>query len=275
MKVLGACAESDVSKIIMMSSTAVYGAKAKNPAFLPEETPLAGSRDYGSVRDLIEIEAFCNGFRGQNPNKILTILRYPNIVGLSVDSPMMRFLREPISPTLLGFDPMMQLIHEDDVVRSIVHTVLNDYPGAFNIAAQDVLPLSKVMGLAGKKYLPVFHLFAYWGYSMFGGSGLRLLQHIPIELDYIRYRWVGDLHKMQETLQFDPTYSAEEALTVYCEQEKKKPFMPDAISRAYDVDRFKRIIERRGENQEQQAGEKPDGAPIGETTEKMEGDGDE
>lgn len=252
MKVLGACAESSVSKIILMSSTAVYGAKANNPAYLSEETPLAGSRAFGSIRDLIEIEAFCNGFRRQSPEKVMTILRYPNIIGPSVKSPMSKFLIEPLSPSLLGFDPMMQLIHEDDVVNSMVHVIENDFPGAYNIAAQDLLPLSKVIGLAGKVRLPVFHLFAYWGYSMIGGSGLRLSRHTPIELDYIRYRWVGDLQKMNEVLQFEPTFTASDTLREIAKQNRVKKYVPEAISRAYDVDKLKHIIERRRLNRDPQ-----------------------
>jgi UDP-glucose 4-epimerase len=267
MKVLGACAESNVAKIILMSSTAVYGAKAKNPAYLVEDTSLGGSRSFGSIRDLIEIEAFCNGFRVQAPEKVLTILRYANIIGPQVESPMTRFLREPLSPSLLGFDPMMQLIHEDDVVDSMMHVVESDYSGTFNIAAKDVLPLSKVMGLAGKVRIPVFHLFAYWGYSMMGGSGLRLSRHIPIELDYIRYRWVGDLQKMEEVLQFEPAIAAEDALREYGEQYRKKHYMPEAISRAYDVDRLKRVIESRRLNNDPQVYD-----PQVDYLEKLEGD---
>jgi UDP-glucose 4-epimerase len=251
MKVFGACAQSGVSKIILKSSTAVYGAKATNPAYLPEETPLGGSRTIGTIRDLIEIEAFCNGFRRQFPEKILTILRYPSIVGPSVESPMMRFLKESFSPSLLGFDPMMQMIHEDDVVNSILHAITYDHPGVFNIAADKLLPLSKVIGLAGKMRLPVFHLFAYWGYGLLGGTGLHLSRHTPIELDYTRYRWVGDLEKMREVLRFNPTFSVEDTLRKIGDQRRSKKYMPEAISRAYDVDRLKRIIERRSQNSNQ------------------------
>jgi UDP-glucose 4-epimerase len=245
MKVLGACANSSVSKIIIKSSTAVYGAKASNPAHLSEEFPLAGSRDFGTVRNLMEIEAFCNGFRGQHPEIRLTILRFANIIGPRVISPLTKYLREPISPTLLGFDPIMQLIHEDDVVNSVVHAVRNDCLGVFNIAAQGLMPLSKIVGLAGRVRLPVFHLFAYWGSSLIGSSGLRLSRHTPIELDYIRYRWVADLKKMHEIFQYEPTISAEDALHDFSEQCCGKKYVPEAISRAYDTDLLKRIIERR------------------------------
>ena len=251
-KVLGACAESGVKKIILTSSTAVYGAKYDNPAFLTEDGPLAGSRAFGSVRDLIEIESFCNGFRGQYPNKKLTILRFANIVGPTAESPLTKFLQEPLSPSLLGFDPMMQLVHEEDVISSIVHAVQNEVPGVFNIAAADLLPLSKVTGLAGKIRFPVFHLFAYWGYSMVGGSGLRLSKRVPIELDYIRYRWVGDLQQMHDILQFEPAFTAEDALREFSEHHRVKKYVPEAISRTYDVDRLKSIIERRRQNRDPQ-----------------------
>ena len=73
------------------------------------------------MRDLIEIEAFCNGFRGQYPDITLTILRFPSIVGPTADTPMTRFLRSQLTPSLMGFDPLMQLIHEDDVVEALWH----------------------------------------------------------------------------------------------------------------------------------------------------------
>jgi UDP-glucose 4-epimerase len=270
MKVLGACAESGVRKIILMSSTAVYGAKAKNSAYLLEESPLAGSRSYGSIRDLIEIEAFCNGFRRQSPGKILTVLRYANIIGPSVDSPMTKFLRETLSPSLLGFDPIMQLIHEDDVIGSILHAVENDIPGTFNIAADDLMPLSKIIGLGGKVRLPLFHPLAYWGYSLIGGSGLRLSRHIPIELDYIRYRWVGDTQKMKEIFQYKPAHSAEDTLREFGELNRQKQLFPEKESNGYDIDQFKRVIERRRQTKDSQV--EP---PPAESIKDKEGDGDE
>jgi UDP-glucose 4-epimerase len=245
LKVFGACAEAGVRKIVFKSSTAVYGAHPRNPAFLREQHPLSGSRAYGSTRDLVEIEAFCNGFQRQSPQVALTILRFSNIVGPTADTAMTRYLSEPLPLTLLGFDPMMQLIHEDDAVNALAVVADSHNPGVFNIAAHDLVPFSKVMGLVGKPRLPVFHLFAYWGYRMVGGRGLRLSRHVPIELDYIRYRWVGDLKRMRDILNFEPTYTAEEALQEFANQSRAKRYMPETFTRAYDVDRLKEIIERR------------------------------
>lgn len=255
MKVFGACAEAGVKKIVFKSSTAVYGALPKNPAFLTEQNSLNGSRSYGTTRDLVEIEAFCNGFRRQSPHVQLTILRFANILGPTVDTPLARYLTAPLSPSLLGFDPMMQLIHEDDVTDALVLAGTKNNSGVFNVAAEDLLPLTKLMGLVGQRRIPVFHLFAYWGYSMMGGRGLRVSRHVPIELDYIRYRWVGDLERMRDVLNFSPAFSAEETLRQFADQRRITSYVPDAISRTYDVDRMRKLIEHRHRRETQIDGE--------------------
>ncbi len=265
MKLFAACVEAGVRKIVLKSSTAVYGANGENSAFLKEETPLNGSRAYGYTRDMVEIEAFCNGFRRQSPETTLTILRFPSIVGPEVDTPMTRFLRETWTPVLLGFDPMMQVIHEEDVVAALVHAVLEDAPGVFNVAAEGVVPLTKLMALAGKLAVPVFHPFAYWGASILGSSGLRMTGHVPIELDYIRYPWVGDLRRMREELLFAPVYTAEEALREFAGKQRVQRYRPEkgvsfgahalAGGLPYDEERLRDTIERRRRLRERQEGE--------------------
>jgi UDP-glucose 4-epimerase len=245
MKVLGACAEAGVRKIVYKSSTAVYGALPNNSAFLTEEHPLKGSLSYGYTRDLVEIEAFCNGFRRQVPEMVLTILRFANIIGLNANTPMSRFLQEPRAPVLLGFDPMMQVIHEDDVLDALVHAVRFDAPGVFNIAAEGVMPLSKLTALAGKLSIPIFHPILYIGSGMLASGRLRLSNLLPIDLDYLRYPWVGDLARMREELGFTPHYTAEEALREFASKQRVQHYMPDSKALAYDEERLRDTIERR------------------------------
>jgi UDP-glucose 4-epimerase len=259
MKVLSACGEAGVRKVVLKSSTAVYGACQTNPAFLTEQQPLQGSRAYGYTRDMVEIEAFCNGFRRQVPEMILTILRFPSIVGLNVDSPMTRLLRQSWTPLLLGFDPLMQVIHEWDVVEALLHVVMNDTPGVFNVAAEGVLPLVRLMSLAGKISIPIFHPFAYWGASTLGATGLRITQYVPIELDYIRYPWVADLAKMREEFRYAPRYTAEEALREFAGQQRLGRYMPESMALAYDEERLRDTIERRRRMRSQQSGLGHDG----------------
>jgi UDP-glucose 4-epimerase len=217
-KLMGACAAAGVRKVVLKSSMAVYGARATNSAFLSEDQGLRGSQRYGYVRDMVEVESFCSDLRRREPEMLLTILRFPSIVGPTVSTRMTRFLKEPWAPSLLGFDPMMQLIHEDDVVNALVHAVLNDLPGVYNIAAEGVLPLSKLRGLAGKPPVVVFHKFLYWGVGLPGGTSRFLDRCLPIEPDYIRFPWVGDLTKMRDEFGFTPSYTSEETLREFVQR---------------------------------------------------------
>jgi UDP-glucose 4-epimerase len=253
MKLMGACSEADVRKIVLKSSMMVYGAQPQNPAFITEESPVQGSREYGYTRDMVEIEAFCDGFRRQVPDIVLTILRFSSIVGPNAETPMANFLKEPMAPILLGFDPQMQVIHEVDVVEALAHAVANDVPGIFNVAAEPILPLSKVIALASKIPVPVFHPFAYLGVGLKNALGLRRGRYAPIELDYIRYPWVGDLKNMHEGLGFEPRYTAEEALREFAGEQRLRRYMPESAAMSYDEERLRDTIERRRRAREREA----------------------
>jgi UDP-glucose 4-epimerase len=253
MKVLGACAEAGVSKVVLKSSMMVYGADPNNPSFITEEAPLQVNHTSGSTRHLVEIEAFCNGFRRQTPEMILTVLRFASIIGPQVESPLTRFLTQPLAPKLLGFDPLMQVIHERDVVGALVHAINNDIPGVFNVAAEGILPLSRLMALAAKSPLPVVHLFGYWSRNLMNTLGLPAEKYWPIEPDYLRYPWVGDLAKMREELGYVPQYTAEEALREFAGEQRLRRYLPESVAMAYDEERLRDTIERRRRARDLQA----------------------
>jgi UDP-glucose 4-epimerase len=244
-KLLGACSETGVSKIVLKSSMAVYGARPTNSAFLTEDHPLRGSKRYGYTRDMVEIETFCNGFSRMLTDTILTNLRFASIVGPTADTPMTRYLRSTWTPGLMGFDPMMQVIHEDDAVAALIHAVENDAPGTFNVAAPEVLPLSTLRGLVGKLPLSVFHPVANWGVALMGIYGRRLQHFLPIEPCYLRYPWVGDLTRMEQELGFAPRYTAEEALRDFAARLRLGRYPSGAASLAEDQEQMRAVIERR------------------------------
>lgn len=247
MRLLGACVSAGVSKVIWRSSIMVYGARATNSAFLSEDTPLQASRRYGYLRDWLEIESFCNGFRRQNPQTALTILRFAHIVGPNIQSPLTRFLQNPAMPSLLGFDPRMQVIHEHDVTHALVHAIDAPATGVFNVAAEGVFPLWKVSTLAGKLPVPVLHPLAYWGAAV-GGE-----QFAPMDLDYLRYHCVGDLTRMRTVLEFTPTYTAEETLREFATQQRLRRYWPGAAER--DEEQLRDTLERRRRSRARRAAE--------------------
>lgn len=254
MKIVGASAESGVRRVILKSSTMVYGAHPGNDAFLSEDSRLRGSRRYGYNRYRLEIESFINGFRRQAPALDITLLRFANILGPTADTPLSNYLRLPAVPILLGFDPMLQVIHEDDVVAALAHAIFAEQTGVFNVAADPPLPLLRILGLAGKIPVPLIHPLAYRGVNWLGNSGLR--RFAPLEPDYLRYRWVADLRRMREDLQFFPELMGDEvveALGVHMRMKRyRKPRTEDM---AYDEERLRATIERRRQTRAGQDGQ--------------------
>lgn len=247
MKLLGACSEAGVRQVVLKSSTMVYGAQPMNSTYLDEEQPLNGTKSYGYVRDLVEIEAFVNGFRRQNPDMLITSLRFAHIVGPKSDTPMVRFLKEEEAFVLLGFDPLMQVIHEEDAAGALVYAISQQVPGVYNVAAPGVMPLWKLMGLAGKVPAPILHPLAYLAVSLLGP------RYAPVDLDYLRYPCVGDLTNMKEELGYTAQYSAEEALREFAGQQRLRRFLPESLARAQDEERLRATIERRRRAREQAA----------------------
>lgn len=238
-KLLGACTEANIKHVVLKSSLMVYGARPDNPMFLREDHPLNGPKKYGYLRDWIEMEKYAENFREQNADAILSVLRFGHIVGPNVDSPMTRFLREEEAVTLLGFDPMVQIIHHEDVLSALVHVLNGKYPGTFNVAPEKGMPLWKTLGLAGKIPLPVLHPLAYWSVSL---GGLRLA---PMPLDYLRYPCMGDMQKMRDELQFTPQYTPEETVREIAAQQRVRKLFGKKSAQALDEDRLRDTIQRR------------------------------
>lgn len=215
MRMLGAAALAGVRKVILPSTTLIYGAHPENPAFIAEENDFRGRPAYAYVREWREIETFVSGFRRQHPAMTITVLRFAHILGGEPVYPLARWLSLPTAPILLGFEPMFQVIHYDDVLRAIGHAILEDHNGTYNIAADPPLPLLKLLALARVPPLPLLHPLAY----RLGGGRLpyRASELTPLPWDYLRYGCVGDTTRMREELGFMPTVDAETTVRRFAE----------------------------------------------------------
>jgi UDP-glucose 4-epimerase len=261
-RLLEACAEASVDKVVLRSSTLVYGAHPNNPALLGEQASLRGSQRYGYIRHFIEIEKYCAGFAHLAPELKVTVLRLANVIGPTVDTPMTRFLKNRWAPTLLGFDPMLQLIHEDDAIEALAHATLHDRPGTFNVASPGAMPLSQIVALSGGFRILIFHPLAYWRTQKWMNSGSALGGLIPFPPDYVRYSWVGDLTRMQEMLGFEPSYSAKEALREFSIFFRPRGHGPDPDALATDEEGLRATLERRRRARERQATTPVSATPV-------------
>ena len=157
MNILAACTGSDspVRKFIFKSSTHYYGSEQDDPAFFTEEMRRPHPPHTALERDIVEAEQAVGEFAERNPDVTVTVLRCANVLGPDVDTAFTRMFRLPLVPMVLGFDPRLQFVHEDDVVHALEHAAFHARPGVYNVAADGVLALSEIIGLLGKRPLPV------------------------------------------------------------------------------------------------------------------------
>jgi UDP-glucose 4-epimerase len=238
-RLVEACLTAGVSQVVLKSSTTVYGANPTNSAFLPESHPLRGSRRYAYNRHLVEIENRLAAFRQQHGRPSLAILRFPAIVGPTAETPMTRYLKDHLAVRPLGYDPVMQLIHEDDVVEALAFVIFNGVEGIYNVAAEGVLPLNRILAMTRTAPVPVLPRLADWGLKRAG----ELVNLLPIELDYLRFRWVADLQRMREELGFSPQYAADEAIRSMVQ--KGEPGAADGGGSGLSPERLRSAIEAR------------------------------
>jgi UDP-glucose 4-epimerase len=146
---------STVRNVVVKSSTLVYGSSAQDPTWFSEETPRSSTASTPVERSLTAVEGYVRDFAEDNPHVNVTLLRFSNVLGPDIVTPMSKALELPVVPSLFGFDPRLQFVHEDDVVRSILFVLDHDVPGIYNVAGDGMLPWSEVANICGKRTVPL------------------------------------------------------------------------------------------------------------------------
>lgn len=208
-KLLEYVARYEIPKLVVLSSANVYGPQPDNPQFLTEDAPLLAAARFSEMRDLVELDMMAQGFFWRRPETETVILRPCHILG-SVRNAASNFLRLDPVPTLLGFDPMIQVLHERDVAHAIRAALEPGRRGIYNVAGPDPLPLSRAVKMLGKRTLPVpYTLGKFLVNRMFA---LRLTSFPGPELDHIRYVCMVDDRRAREELGFAHRYDLEQTL---------------------------------------------------------------
>ena len=114
-------AGSPVRKVIVKSSTLMYGANYKDPYFFRETMPRTRPPRTRVERSLLDAAAFVRDFAIDNPHMTVTKLRFSNVLGDDIVTTFSNALRLPVVPEIFGYDPRLQFTHEDDVTGALLH----------------------------------------------------------------------------------------------------------------------------------------------------------
>ncbi|HLT11610.1 NAD-dependent epimerase/dehydratase family protein [Thermostaphylospora chromogena] len=228
MQLLGACQRSPlVRRLVVRSTTAVYGSSPRDPAVFTEDVEPPEAPSHGYAKDAAEVEGYVRGFARRRPDVTVTTLRFANFMGPGVDSPLTRYFTQPVLPTVLGFDPRLQFVHEDDGVEVLRRMATEDHPGTFNVAGDGVLLLSQCVRRAGQLSLPI----PSPAFSVLGDLARRtgLVDFSPEQLRLMCHGRVVDTSALVAELGWRPKYTTAAAFDDFLRSRGLPGRLPTAV----------------------------------------------
>ncbi len=210
MQLLAAAQRSErLNKVVVKSSTAVYGSSPKEPSILPENHAARQVDLSGYSKDCADAEQYARDFGRRRPDVDLVILRTQNLLGPTIKSNLADYFSLPVIPTALGYDPRLQFLHEEDAVEALYRSSIADCHGIFNVAGDGVLYLSKAIRLLGKVQVPLLLPAAQAAAEML--RQFRAVDFPTDQLKLIVYGRVVSTERAKKGFGFDPKWTTEEA----------------------------------------------------------------
>lgn len=191
-----------VARFIYKSTAAVYGFNPDNPCLIQEDYPMRGNRDNPILRDRIEADLMCQLFSSDERPPRVVVMRFCSIFGQHVRSPVTTMLKLPAVPLVLGFNPMFQIIHEDDVTEALFLAVTREANGIYNVAGRVTEPLSEVIRRLKHVTIPLPEFIIERAYPQV--YELNQTHSFPFDIDFLKYSFAVDTARVREELGFEP-----------------------------------------------------------------------
>ena len=224
MQLLAACQKApSVRRVVLESTTAVYGASAQDPALFDETMAPNDLPSGGYARDATEVEGYLRGFGRRRADVAVTILRFASLVGPRIDTVLTRYFALPVVPTVLGYDPRLQLLHEEDALAVLERAVAHELPGVFNVAADGVLLLSQAIRRAGRVALPVPELAV--GTVGRALTAARVVAFSPEQLRLLDFGQVVDTARLRDDFGFTPRWTTAQAFDDFVRGRALRPLL--------------------------------------------------
>lgn len=239
MQLLAACQKApSMRKLVVKSTTAVYGSSPRDPALFTEDSEPKSLPKSGYAKDAVEVEGYVRGFGRRRPDVTLSLLRFTNFIGPVIETPLTRYLSLPVVPTVLGFDPRIQLCHEDDGIEVLRRCALEDHPGIFNVGGSGVLLLSQAIRRVGRPAFSVPSPLVTVVGQAFRRAGL--VDFSPEQMRYLEHGRVADVSRLEAEFGWAPR-STVEAMQTFVDR-APRILNPETVAAAEE--RLLRVLTR-------------------------------
>lgn len=204
------CHEYGVDQAIFVGRHTFYGAAADSPLYHTEDEPPMAVHSFPELADLVAADLYAGSALWRYPEIDTTVLRVCYTLGPSWNGTLASFLRGPVVPTVFGFDPLFQFMHEDDVARAICAALSARPRGVFNVAGPPPVPLSIVIRETGRRNVPVPEPILNLALGRFG------LPRLPKgALEHIKYPVIVDDASFRAATGFSHAHDEAETMEAY------------------------------------------------------------
>ncbi|MGK5094366.1 NAD-dependent epimerase/dehydratase family protein [Deltaproteobacteria bacterium TL4] len=205
----------EVDHTVVLSTFHVYGAHPYNPSLIDESFPLKASNWSSQLVDGVELENLVAITMLRHRRSRVTVLRPCNIVGPGIHNQISSLLMQQRSPVLLGYAPLMQFIHVDDLAVAIAKSYKGNKPGIYNIAPEDWVPYTKALNLAGCEEIPIPSVPPVLSRKLC--SLFKIKNFPPHMINYFKYPIIMDGNLFNQTFDFQSKHPLKEIFNYYRE----------------------------------------------------------
>ncbi|WP_372369464.1 NAD-dependent epimerase/dehydratase family protein [Candidatus Uabimicrobium sp. HlEnr_7] len=208
--ILNLCTKHQVETVLIFSTFHIYGAHQYNPVNIDEEAPLRAGQIFPEIIDAVELDNLATSYFWKNRNARTIILRPCNIIGRDIKNTMSNYFRRSYVPYLMGFNPMQQYIHQEDITNAIILAIENEnIHGVYNITGGEAIPVKAAIKIAQQKGVAVPHHLAYSLVHRLAYFGLGFPHHL---LDYFRYPVIISDQKFRDVTGFTNLHNIKETI---------------------------------------------------------------
>ena len=210
---LKACIAAGVRKIVVSSSGAAYGYHADNPAWISEDAPVRGNREFAYAWHKRLVEEMLADYRVQAPQLAQVVFRIGTILGETVKNQITDLFDKPRLIAIRGSDSPFVFIWDQDVVGCMREAVFSQRSGVYNVAGDGAMRIQEIAARLDKRCvaLPAWLLQAALALL----KPLGLTQYGPEQVNFLRYRPVLANRRLKEEFGYVPRKSTAEVFEFY------------------------------------------------------------
>lgn len=208
-RITSMCLKYGTRRMVVLSTFHIYGADALNHTPICEGDPLRAGPGFPEIADAIQLDNQAVMDMYRHPQLQTVVLRPTNVIGPIIQNAMSRFLRQRTLPVMMGFNPMVQFVHERDLTQAILAAAHSTPIGIFNVAGQSAMPWRTAVHIAGARAMPTPSTVAR---LYLRASGILTATLPPYLINFIKHPCVISDEALRRTFDWAPVVDDQDAI---------------------------------------------------------------